>query len=157
MHTELINRFYTAFQKQDWQTMNGCYHPEATFYDPAFRNLNSKEVRAMWHMLCLNARDFSLTFSGIKANEHTGKCNWVATYNFSKTGRKVVNQIDAAFTFKDGLIVTHKDTFDLWKWSRQALGVSGLLLGWSPILQNKVNDNARKSLTRFITEHPEYK
>jgi ketosteroid isomerase-like protein len=156
MHTELINRFYTAFQKQDWQTMNSCYHPEATFYDPAFRNLNSKEVRAMWHMLCLNARDFSLTFTDVAANEKTGQCLWVATYTFSKTGNKVINRIAAAFEFKAGLIVKHTDTFDLWKWSRQALGVSGLLLGWSALVQNKVNDNARKSLARFIAEHPEY-
>ncbi len=156
MHTELITRFYSAFQKQDWQTMNSCYHPEAIFYDPAFRNLNSKEVRAMWHMLCLNARDFSLTFTNVSANEKTGQCSWEATYVFSKTGRKVVNQIMAAFEFKEGLIVKHTDTFDLWKWSRQALGPSGILLGWSSLVQNKVNENARKSLARFIAEHPEY-
>ena len=156
MHSELITRFYTAFQKQDWQTMNSCYHAEATFYDPAFRNLTSKEVRAMWHMLCLNARNFSLAFSDVQADEKTGQSRWIATYTFSKTGRSVVNQINAAFTFKDGLILTHTDTFDLWKWSRQALGLSGILLGWSVIVRNKVNSTARKSLTRFIAEHPEY-
>ncbi|MBN8577593.1 MAG: nuclear transport factor 2 family protein [Cytophagales bacterium] len=156
MHTELITRFYTAFQKQDWQTMNACYHPEATFYDPAFRNLNSKEVRAMWHMLCLNAKDFSLSFTDVTANETTGRCRWEATYTFSKTNRKVVNKIDAAFEFKDGLFLKHRDSFDLWRWSRQALGLSGILLGWSGFVQNKVNANARKSLARFIAEHPQY-
>jgi ketosteroid isomerase-like protein len=157
MHTELITRFYTAFQKQDWQTMNSCYHPDATFYDPAFRLLNSKEVRAMWHMLCLNARDFSLTFSDVLANEETGQCKWEATYTFSRTGRKVVNRIEAAFEFKDGLMVSHVDSFDLWKWSRQALWPSGLLLGWSALVQNKVHETARKSLMRFIADHPEYR
>lgn len=156
MHTELITRFYTAFQQRDWQTMNSCYHAEATFHDPAFRNLNSTEVRAMWHMLCLNARDFSITFSDVNADEKAGQCRWKASYTFSKTGRKVVNDIRAAFTFKDGLILTHTDTFDLWKWSRQALGPSGILLGWSALVQNKVNDNARKSLSRFIAGHPDY-
>ncbi|MBX2898184.1 MAG: nuclear transport factor 2 family protein [Cyclobacteriaceae bacterium] len=156
MHTELITRFYTAFQKQDWQTMNACYHPEATFYDPAFRNLNSKEVRAMWHMLCLNAKDFSLSFTDVTANETSGRCRWEATYMFSKTNRKVVNKIDAAFEFKDGLFLKHRDSFDLWSWSRQALGLSGILLGWSGFVQNKVNANARKSLARFIAEHPQY-
>lgn len=156
MHTELITRFYTAFQQRDWQTMNSCYHAEATFCDPAFRNLNNKEVRAMWHMLCLNARDFSLTFSDVIADEKTGQCRWTASYIFSKTGRNVVNDIRADFTFKDELILTHTDTFDLWKWSRQALGPSGILLGWSALVQNKVNNNARKSLARFMAEHPEY-
>ncbi|MCE7863327.1 MAG: nuclear transport factor 2 family protein [Bacteroidetes bacterium CHB5] len=156
MHTELIARFYTAFQQRDWQTMNTCYHANASFSDPVFHNLNAKEVQAMWHMLCLNARNFSLTFADVKAGEQTGHCQWTATYTFSKTGRTVVNNINAAFTFKDGFILTHTDTFDLWKWSRQALGLRGLLLGWAPFFQNTVHRNARKSLARFILEHPEY-
>lgn len=156
MHTELITRFYTAFQKRDWQTMNSCYHATATFYDPVFRNLNSKEARAMWHMLCSNARNLSLTFSDVTSHENSGGCKWEAAYTFSKTGRKVVNRIAAAFEFKDGLIVKHTDMFDLWKWSRQALGPGGLLLGWSSLIHDKVHHTAHKSLARFIAEHPEY-
>ncbi|MCW5911126.1 MAG: nuclear transport factor 2 family protein [Cyclobacteriaceae bacterium] len=156
MHTELITRFYTAFQKLDWQTMSSCYHAEATFYDPAFHNLDSKEARAMWHMLCLNAKDFALTFSDVRADGDAVRCRWQASYTFSKTGRMVVNRIEATFAFKDGLIRNHTDRFDFWKWSRQALGLPGLLLGWSPILKNQVNATARKSLARFIAEHPEY-
>ncbi|HMR57423.1 MAG TPA: nuclear transport factor 2 family protein [Cyclobacteriaceae bacterium] len=156
MHTELITRFYTAFQQRDWQTMNSCYHTEATFYDPVFRNLSNKEVRAMWHMLCLNASDFSLNFSGVTGNEKSGGCRWEATYTFSKTRRKVINRITAAFEFKDGLILKHNDRFDIWLWSRQALGPGGFLLGWSALIHNKVNHTARKSLARFIADHPEY-
>jgi ketosteroid isomerase-like protein len=156
MHTELIARFYTAFQQRDWQTMNSCYHAMAAFHDPAFCNLSSKEVRAMWHMLCLNAREFSLTFTDVKVDEQTGQCEWIATYTFSQTGKKVVNRIQATFTFKDGLIFTHTDTFDLWKWSRQALGLPGVLLGWTTFIKNKIHSTARKSLARFIAEHPEY-
>lgn len=152
-HTELITKFYTAFQKRDWQTMHSCYHKEVTFYDPAFRQLKGNDVLAMWHMLCLNAKDFELTFSKVTANENEGSCNWQASYSFSKTGRKVENVIKANFTFKDGLILDHKDKFDLWRWSRMALGLPGILLGWSPFLQKKVNLNARKSLEKFKPEH----
>jgi ketosteroid isomerase-like protein len=152
-HKELITKFYTAFQKRDWQTMHSCYHKEVTFYDPAFRHLTGKDVLAMWHMLCLNAKDFELTFSNIKNSENKGSCDWQASYSFSKTGRKVENVIKANFIFKEGLIVDHKDTFDLWRWSRMALGLPGTLLGWSPILQNKVNQNALKSLEKFKPEY----
>jgi len=152
-HTELITRFYTAFQQRDWKTMHSCYHTEATFYDPAFRQLKGTDVLAMWHMLCLNAKDFVLIFSNVTANGNQGCCEWKASYSFSKTGRKVDNVIKANFTFKDGLIIDHRDDFDLWRWCRMALGLPGMLLGWSPLLQNKVNQNALKSLERFKPEH----
>lgn len=153
-HRELIVKFYTAFQRKDWKAMIECYHPDVTFYDPAFRNLNSHEVRAMWHMLCLNAKDFELSFSDVQVNGNKGSCLWLASYSFSKTGRKVNNRIQATFTFKDGLIFDHCDDFDLWRWSRMALGTSGLLLGWTSFLKNKIHQNARKSLEKFMKENP---
>lgn len=152
MNSELIQTFYSAFQKRDWQTMNSCYHSEATFYDPAFRKLNAEDTKAMWHMLCVNAKDFELHFSDIEETRDGGSCHWEASYTFSKTGRRVNNRIRARFTFKEGLIFTHKDEFDLWKWSRMALGLSGLLLGWTSFLKSKINQNALKSLKKFKQE-----
>ena len=56
---------------------------------------------------------------------------------------------DARFEFRDEKIIRHRDSFDFWKWSRQALGLPGLLLGWSPYLRAKVARTAAKSLERF--------
>jgi uncharacterized protein len=153
---ELINRFYTAFQQRDWKTMQQCYHPESQFSDPAFPGLNYVEVKAMWHMLCENAKDFSLQFSDVTSNGDQGSCNWQAWYTFSLTGRKVHNIIKADFHFKDGLIVKHTDTFNFWRWSRMAMGVTGSLLGWTPFFRSKVQATARKSLTRFMKQHALY-
>jgi ketosteroid isomerase-like protein len=153
---EIISRFYKAFQQRDWQTMQQCYHPEAHFSDPAFPNLKGNEVKAMWHMLCENAQDFSLQFSDIMANNDQGSSNWQAWYIFSRTGRKVHNVIHAEFRFKDGLIIEHIDTFNFWRWSRFALGMTGILLGWTPFLQNKVQITAQKSLQRFMSQRPHY-
>lgn len=154
---QLIERFYQAFQQRDWRTMQICYHTEATFHDPAFRTLNYKQTKAMWHMLCENAKEFRLEFSDATANENTGKCKWRASYLFSRSGRQVHNIIDADFQFKDGLIVSHRDSFDLWRWSRMALGTPGILLGWTNMMQQKVHDSAMQSLTKFIENHPEYR
>ena len=153
---ELINRFYTAFQQRDWKTMQQCYHPEAHFSDPAFPGLNYLEVKAMWHMLCENAKDFSLQFSDVTSNHDKGSCNWQAWYTFSVTGRKVHNIIKADFRFKDGLIMQHTDTFNFWRWSRMAMGVTGSLLGWTPFFRSKVQSTARKSLARFMKQHAPY-
>jgi hypothetical protein len=73
----------------------------------------------------------------------------VATYNFSKTNRKVINIINATFEFKDGLIIKHNDTFDLWKWSSQAFGLKGFLLGWTGFMQRKIQEQARIALGKF--------
>lgn len=153
---ELITRFYQAFSKQDWKTMQQCYHPNCTFSDPAFLKLNANQTRAMWHMLCEAAQNFSLTYSSVQADNTAGSCHWEAQYDFSRTGRKVYNIIEAHFTFQDGKIITHRDKFDLWRWSRMALGAPGYLLGWSPIVQDKIRATAMKSLEKFLQNHPEY-
>jgi len=49
-----------------------------------------------------------------------------------------------------GLVVKHRDSFNFWHWSSQALGTPGLLLGWSPMLRNKVRTTAAGNLTKFM-------
>ena len=63
----------------------------------------------------------------------------------------MLNRIDAEFEFdKTGLITRHRDRFDFWVWSRQALGTPGWLLGWTPLLRNKVRATAAKNLAKFM-------
>lgn len=144
----LIGRLYTAFQQKDYKTMAECYHPEAYFRDEAFE-LAGKEIGAMWHMLCKRGKDMTLEFYVTeKAGEITA--HWEPKYSFSQTGRFVHNIIDAEFEFKDGLILKHIDRFDFWSWSRQALGAPGLLLGWTPLLRNKVSKMAMGNLRTFM-------
>ena len=61
----------------------------------------------------------------------------------------------ASFRFADGLIAEHDDEFDFYRWSRQALGTSGLLLGWTPIVRNAVRRRAREGLDEFMADPPE--
>lgn len=149
-HQQLIAKFYTAFSQLQPEGMISCYHPDVTFYDPVFENLDATEVKAMWTMLCAKAKDFRVTFKEVTAEDEYGSCQWTAAYIFSATGRKVTNHVKARFKFQDGLIIEHMDDFDLWAWSRQALGFKGLLLGWSPFVQNRIRGTARKSLNAFL-------
>ena len=148
-NAELLNRFYSAFQRLDAKTMAACYAPDARFSDPVFPSLNGAEVGDMWRMLATRAKDFSLTFDSVEADAERGRAHWVATYLFSATGRTVVNDIQARFVFRDGLIAEHQDSFDLWRWSRQALGTKGLLLGWTPLVHNAVRKQAAQGLAAF--------
>ena len=146
----LIEHLYTAFKQKDHATMAECYHPEAYFRDEAFE-LTGKEIGAMWHMLCLRGKDMTLEFS---VEDQAGKitAHWEPKYSFSQTGRFVHNIIDAEFEFKDGLIIKHIDSFNFWSWSRQALGAPGLLLGWTPLLRNKVSKMAMGNLRKFMAK-----
>lgn len=127
-----------------------CYHPEATFKDPVFELSSKKEIAGMWTMLCKRARQFEFNFDQVSADEERGKARLKAKYLFSQTNRMVHNNINASFKFKDGLIIEHVDSFNFWRWSRQALGFPGLLLGWSSFLQKKVQKQARKNMEAFI-------
>jgi len=152
---QLVEDFYTAFQAKDYAAMNACYHPEIHFRDPVFMNLYGSRARAMWHMLCERGKDLVIEFNNIKVGETAGSAHWEAWYTFN-TGRKVHNIIDATFEFRDGKIARHEDVFDLWRWTRQALGPVGVALGWSPIIRSKVRQTAWKGLDAFIAKHPEY-
>jgi ketosteroid isomerase-like protein len=150
-HLALITKFYSAFSRLDSTTMSACYHPQATFKDEAF-DLTGKDIGAMWSMLCSQAQEFSLEFSGVECLGDTGKAHWEPTYLFSMTGNKVHNIIDAEFEFRDGLIYRHRDHFNFWRWSKQALGLVGTLLGWSGLLKAKVQTTANKNLQRYISK-----
>lgn len=151
MSTELIHRLYAALNRRDAEAMAACYTDDAYFRDPVFE-LPNAGVRDMWRMLAARGKDLSVDVSGVASDGKTGKAHWDATYTFSQTGRKVLNRIDAAFEFRDGLICRHIDTFDLWRWSSQALGVPGRLLGWTPFLQAKIRRNAAAGLAAFVAK-----
>jgi len=130
--------------------MQNCYADKAKFSDEVFVNLNAKEVRAMWEMLIKKGKDLNIEVSRIQANENSGKAEWQATYTFSKTHRKVINKINAEFIFEDGKIINHVDSFSFYKWARQALGVPGLLFGWSSWLRKNVRRKAMAGLADYL-------
>lgn len=152
---DLIHRFYTAFQNKDYRTMQACYAEEASFNDPAFRNLSGYEAGAMWEMLIHRGNDTSIEYELIKADEQEAIVRWTARYSFGPKKRPVINRIQASIKVKDGKIIAHTDVFPFYTWARQALGLSGWLLGWTPYVKKKVQKGALNSLARFIAKKNE--
>lgn len=104
----------------------------------------------MWRMLTGRAPDLTITLVEHSADAEHGTAHWLADYTFSQTGRRVHNDVRASFRLADGRIAAHEDRFSFWTWSRQALGLPGLLLGWTPLLQGKVQRQARAGLEQFM-------
>ena len=155
----LLNNFYAAFMRLDAEAMANCYAADAWFEDEVFSLQGHEEVAAMWRMLCAaicekSADVWALRAGGVEAGAISGHARWVADYRFSATGRIVHNVIHSGFEFNPGgLILRQRDKFDLWAWSRQALGVSGLLLGWTPFMHRKIREQAAVNLQKFIAHH----
>jgi ketosteroid isomerase-like protein len=147
---DVISRFYSAFAAGDHATMEASYTDDASFSDPVFPNLSADEVRAMWRMFCTSGNDIEVSFSDVQADERSGSAHWDAVYRFPKTGREVHNSISASFLFRDGRIVRHRDDFNLYAWTRMALGPVGAVLGWTPIVQGQVRKQAAAQLHRFM-------
>jgi ketosteroid isomerase-like protein len=149
---QLIEEFYTCFKNKDYKGMQACYADNAVFNDAVFKNLNAAQVKAMWQMLISTAKDFKIEFSNISSDGKLVYAHWDAYYTFSKTGKKVINRIDATFEIENGKIIKHTDNFNFYTWARQALGTPGLLLGWTSVLKNKIQATAMENLEKFMSK-----
>jgi len=148
---QVISQFYSAFQRRDYKAMQECYADKVIFYDPVFEDLVDEEVKLMWEILCKRANDLSIKFDHIEADEEYGNCNWIATYTFTRTNRKVVNKIRAHMRFRDRKIIEHSDQFKLSNWCRQAFGFPGALFGSMAWFQKRVRKTAQQSLYDYIS------
>ena len=119
----LIERLYDALDRGDGEAMTACYAEDARFEDRRVRRAARRPVSAPCRrMLTSRATDPLVELPSHDADEDSGSVNWVATYTFTATGRGVVNDIQASFQFRDGLIVDHLDQFSFRRWASQAFG-----------------------------------
>ncbi len=146
-----IEQFYRAFNNLDAEKMVSRYHKDVIFEDPAFGVLKGERATNMWKMLCASqkGKEFKVHVTHLESSAEVTTATWEAFYVFSKTGRKIHNIVHAEFRFKEGKIISHKDTFDLYKWSKQALGTKGLILGWTPFFKNKLQIQTNRLLSNF--------
>ncbi|MCT8340444.1 nuclear transport factor 2 family protein [Flavobacteriaceae bacterium TK19130] len=154
---ELAHQFYSSFTEKNAEGMISCYSDDIHFYDPVFGNLYGAEAKAMWGMLTKNMdANGTIDYELVEIHELKAIVKWKASYPFGPKRRIVVNNITAELYVEDGKIVKHIDTFNLWKWSRQAFGVPGILLGWTPFFKRKLRSTVRKRLTRYMDEEPRF-
>jgi ketosteroid isomerase-like protein len=151
-HQKVIRKFFDAFARGDIDAMGQCYHPDVSFGDPLFLELEGRErVMGMWRMLLGRSGGLEVSARDIAADNHSGTAHWTAKYVLPRSGRQVVNEVDAQFRFEDGVIVRHHDEFDLRQWSKMALGrPTGALLGPTALLRRRVREQARGQLEDYL-------
>eukprot|EP00699_Malawimonas_sp_californiana_P001765 EC716135.1.p1 GENE.EC716135.1~~EC716135.1.p1 ORF type:complete len:184 (+),score=23.67 EC716135.1:33-584(+) len=149
----LVTEFYTNFQQKNSVGMCNCYHDSVHFYDPVFEDLHGIRAKSMWRMLCERGKDLTIEFRIISADKNRVVGHWDARYTFSATKRPVLNQVDCTFLFRDGKIIDHHDSFDLWKWERQALGGFAALCGCCFFVKSKVRSTSQRALSQYMKEN----
>jgi len=146
----VIRRFWDALSQGDGATMADCYAPDASFEDAVF-TLRGHDIGKMWRTLMPGGTDLKVVTSALALERDGDTCiahgQWEAHYTFRATGRHVRNHITTTIRARDGAIVEHSDDFAFWRWARQALGpVTGGLLGWTPLVRQRVRAQARRML-----------
>ncbi|WP_084960446.1 nuclear transport factor 2 family protein [Thermoactinospora rubra] len=144
----LVSAFFEALSRGDLDAMAACYHPEVSFADPIFPEVEGRDrVMAMWTSQLRGRGEFKAGFHEVTGDDRTATARWTAHYTYRGTGRVVDSEIESFFRFEDGLIVGHRDEFDFRRWSRRALGRPvGFVLGWMPGFRKTIRDRARQAL-----------
>lgn len=155
----VVDRFFEAFSASDWQTMARCYHDKASFSDPVYPDLREERIVYMWHQLLsaaetsnLNSgRKKSLSLNNLKleyrvlfGDERKAQVLWTASYRYGN--RSVSNEVLSTLAIWDDKIVRQVDEYNFWRWSRQALGLTGLAFGTMPWYQRSVQRSAQSRL-----------
>lgn len=151
-NNELIEKFYNSFLNGNVEEMTACYHDDIVFQDPVFGMLKGEEAIKMWEMLLSRRTESTkISFDNIQTTEAGGSASWTAKYIYGAKKRKVTNVVHANFKFKEGKIIQHIDSFDLWKWTQQAMGAVGYLMGWTPFMKNKIQKTTKQQLDSFMS------
>lgn len=166
--SQTLHRFFTALAERDSQGMLNCYAHGVRFEDPVFNLNGESEIMGMWALLFghvglarerknKSQRDrptvWAVEFHTVKTLNNHGSVRWEATFRYAPTGRVVHNGVYSQFRFdEDGLILSQRDNFDFWRWARQAYGIVGMMIGWTPMMWDHAREQAEVSLQEVLTE-----
>jgi len=78
----------------------------------------------MWAFVTRPEPNLTLTFEIVSADNNHVQARLTDHYIFTDTGRKVDNAITSTFSFRDNLIIDHRDDCDPVLWANMAM--SGL-------------------------------
>lgn len=151
---ELIEKFYQAFQKRDFDTMRNCYAEGIVYFDPLYSILSDEAVMMMWKQRYAGAESIQINFGDINTEDGEYYTSlYTVTYIFTQTGKPVNLSVKAYMRIIGDKITEHSDAFSVHKWAGMAYGLPGRLFGWNRLYQHTLKKNARKNLLEFIGQN----
>lgn len=149
-NTQIINKFYKAFEKGDSKKMNSCLSHNIKFDDPALGKAKGDKVKFWWQFLCENAVDFSIDLIEVKADSEKGIAVWKNSYTFKETGKPVTLDIVSKFYFENNLIIKHIDEYDIKSFIKQAFGSTAGIFGGSFLVKKTVRAQSKILLKKYM-------
>jgi len=152
-NSQIIKKYYKAFEKGDSKKMNSFYSNDIEFEDPSIGKIEGDEARYWWQFLCDNSVDLSIDIEKIQADDEKGIALWTNNYTFEETGNHISLEIVSKFYFEDGEIVKHQDEYDVKSFVKQAFGSAAGLVGGSFLVKKTVRSQSKKLLKKYIKEN----
>jgi hypothetical protein len=106
-NVKLIEALFTVLHDAKPSSVAVCYAVDASFKDIAFWLDGRDSIRQIWRFV--RNREVKVSFDLISADDRGGNGHWIASYTFTETVRKIVNDIMSTFIFRDDLILNHLD------------------------------------------------
>ena len=122
--SDVVSRFYRAFEAKDVDAMGALYAPNLAFKDAIFSFDSSAGATHMWKKLFEVDPNAKLQFTLDSAQGSTVKGHWVADYHVG--GRPVHNEVSTTMKVENGKITQHTDDFSWKKWAPQAFPAGAL-------------------------------
>lgn len=114
----VVRAFYAALEARDYEALRATLSDELEFSDPAYPHLEGAKAHSMWKLITSSdPLTIKAKIYGVEGSTVYG--GWVADYELF--GRPIHNVISSKITVVDGKIRFHRDSFDLERWSAQAL------------------------------------
>ncbi|CUS12507.1 unnamed protein product [Tuber aestivum] len=157
---DLVNEYIGAYREMDYEKLTNLWHPEYTFADPAFPDLNSLRSRAMFHMFITNRDKNKMVVTHTTPAIPGPKENtYITTYtcDYLYGTAPVHNEIRATIEVKDGKIWKQVDEFPLAAWAKQSLGMMGTALRVVGMLDGIVKKKAAERLDGWCAKNEEFK
>ncbi|RPA97285.1 hypothetical protein L873DRAFT_1810109 [Choiromyces venosus 120613-1] len=157
----LVDEYIAAYREMDYEKLTNLWHPEYTFADPAFPNLDTTRSRAMFHMFITNRDKNKMVVTHITpaVASDTQENTYVTTYtcDYLYGAAPVHNEIRATIELKDGKIWRQVDEFPLAAWAKQSLGMVGTALNVVGMLDGVVKKKAAEKLDVWCAQNEEFK
>lgn len=114
------------------------------FFDPLYGYLNDGDVFLMWELLYGRCESFSLQ-TGMTVDRGDGYYE-VPLVIICQYRKQIKMTMKAFLRIENNLISEYSHAFSVHEWCRQMYGLTGNLLGWNRLYQQRIKNNARREL-----------
>ncbi|BFM06273.1 nuclear transport factor 2 family protein [Halioxenophilus aromaticivorans] len=129
---EQFARGYSSFDDQTWHRLRVLYHPDARFRDPVHDIRGHEQIERYFDDMAQAAQDCAFTLNEPVIRDDTVVVEWQMIFtskNLNK-GRPITVDGISRLRTENGLIVEHRDYYDLGQMLYENVPLLGRIIRW---------------------------